>query len=216
MDQRTKWIIAGVCGLVAVVLLGRILFGGEDVDDLANSDDADDRLRAVLIISEEGESPQLLQQLASDVEPRVSRQAITVLSKQRTPSHRQVLTELSRSASSPEVRGAAVAALGAYEETSPRELASLLQTRDDPLVRQGAAKALARQGRFDEKATTVTPLLLDALRDGDPEVRIWAIAGITNVSGNRFPGYDASRPPAEQREVIRYIEGKLREKGLLP
>ncbi len=213
MNERVKWGIAGALLLFAIVILLRAMFGGPDVDELAASDDDKDRLRAVLILQErESDAPELLGRLAGDPVPHVAMQAVTAMGRHRTVDHRKKLRELIETVRDPEVRGAAAAALGHYENTSVSELQALMREGEHPDVRAGAAKGLARKAKHDRRSTI--PALLTALRDHDPGVRIWAITGIYNVSGHQFPGYDAAKDPREMVHVIQFIENKLREKGL--
>lgn len=213
MNERIKWIISGALLLLAVVMVGRALWGGPDLDELAASDDAKDRLQAVLIIQEsQSNSPQLLGRLAADPVPSVSMQAITVMGQNQTTDYRQALKKIISERGDPKSRGAAAAALGHYEETSVREFTALLGRSEHPEVRAGAAKGLARMAQRDRKSAA--PALIAGLRDHDPQVRIWAITGIYNISGHQFPGYNAAIAPNEQAGVIRFIETELREKGL--
>jgi hypothetical protein len=135
------------------------------------------------------------------------------MSRQGDASSHQALAALLTDARDPAVRAEAAAALGRFGQTEPSQLAALLEPGGESRVRIGAARGLARLGPHRPRETA--PLFVRGLRDADPHVRVWSITGIYNITGRQFPKYDASRPAESQREVIAFIESKLREQGLL-
>lgn len=214
MSQRTKWIISSVLIFFAVVFAVRAMWGGEDIDELADSKDENDRLQAVLILQQDqSDSAEMLGRLAGDSSPQVAMQAITAMGRHRTNGHRRKLTQIIGAERNPAVKGAAAAAIGHYKETTVGELTQLMGRSENRQVRVGAAKGLARLARHNRKTTG--PALVAALRDPDPEVRIWAITGIYHLCSHKFPGYDAAKDPRDQAGVISFIERELREKGLI-
>jgi len=214
--SRNKKFLVGVTLVVVAALALKWSLSGPSAKSLARSESADDRLEAVTMIRERTSGDDaLLERLADDSEPKVAVEAVYVMAVKRQPRHQPTLSRLATTAKHPTVRRAAAAALGNFKETPPSTLIELLTTPRDDEVRKGAAKGLARLAQDEDKRKASAPALYAALSDPDPEVRIWAITGIYNVTGQQFPGYDASKAPHEQRTVIAFIGKKLREYGLV-
>ncbi len=216
MSTNAKRILAGVLAVVALYLVVRMFNTGPDVASLAESSDPEDRLEAAVQIADgAAAADSLLSQLSADENEAVAIQAINVLGRRKSEKSRLTLTQLIDRSKQPKVRGAAAAALGHHEKADPQILVRLLdKNKTDRTTRAGAAKGLARLAMHGRKETA--PVLLRALSHEDAEVRAWAIQGIYNLSKQKFPGYDASKPGHEQAIVINFIQRKLREGGLLP
>ena len=58
------------------------------------------------------------------------------------------------------------------------------------------------------------PAFLQALRDGDAEIRRWATRGVTEIGKKRFL-FQPDKPPDPQAQRIEFIEQRMRELELL-
>ena len=107
----------------------------------------------------------------------------------------------------PHVATAAVKAIGAYPKLSPAPLRKILASKkEDPQMRAGAARGLARR-----RDKTALKELVEALEDPDARVRLWAITAIGRTTAFRFK-FDAFAPPAKQQNEIRFIKDTLRRR----
>ena len=170
---------------------------------------------AVVMLRHDGDdSTGLLRKLAQDASPMVSSEAIGVLGRHESPQNTKVLQGLLKSTNRPEVQANAASALGNYKQTDPEQLVALMNGAENLQVRVGAAKGLARLAKHQRKAAAGP--LFEALKHPDAGVRAWAIAGIYNASGYRFPKYDAGKTSETQASVIAFIQLKLCELELIP
>ncbi len=97
----------------------------------------------------------------------------------------------------------------AYEQMSKEEMLAVLRSDPDSTARAGAAQVLARSGD-----ATVLPNLVQALRDGSPQVRNSAITAVNHIAEADFTFY-VGAPASVRAEQISVIESSLRERGLL-
>ncbi len=217
MTEKNKKILAGVLMGIAALLFLRLLFGGDDIDDLAASEDADERLLALdkAHNREDEAAAEVLTQLASDPDPRVASRALKTMGHKRDPRHvatlRKQLVDKTRPV---EVRAAAAASLGRYDQTQPTELTGMLRAEKDAKVRAGAAQGLAFMSR--SRKTEIIPDLYKALSDPDPAVRNWAITGISKMTGHRFE-FDAKDKPGSpaHRKIVSDLGQYLRNQKLM-
>lgn len=214
-SPRTRALFIAGGGLCLVVVAG--LWGwarhqrGGDLDSLARSGNAADRLAAAsqLAQRDSGAVRSQLIRMLDDADVAVAAQAAESLGVNPHPDGRAALERVLAERSRPgEVQAAAAATLGEFSGVDPAILIDVLQTREQPLVRAGAAKGLTRL-----RDVRSVPALSRALEDSDPRVRIWAITAIHKMGARRFP-YDARRDPAEQKEVILRIRDYLRACGV--
>ncbi len=210
---KAAWIAAGVAGLaVLVVVAWQMGLFGDSAVELAASDDVEDRRAAVEQLSErddEGAS-KLLSQLARDSDAQTARYAVRALGDHDSYANQKLLTRiLTDKQLSPAARSEAAATLGKFKNADPQVLTQTLVAEEDPKVRAGAAKGLARL----EMPKTI-PQLSAALEDPSSQVRLWAITAIHRMIVRRFP-YDARKPPEIQQEVIKRIRDYLKQCGVL-
>jgi len=211
---KTAWIVAGVI-LVAfiVVILWQMGAFGSSSEGLANSAKVEDRRAAVEQLGKRDDdgASELLSKLAKDTDPWTARYAVRALGGHRSDTNQKLLTRMvTDKALSKATRSEAAATLGKFKKADPVVLTrTLVDENEDPEVRAGAAKGLARL----EMPKTI-PQLSAALEDPSPEVRLWAITAIHRMIVRTYP-YDARKPPDTQKEVIQRIREYLKKSGVL-
>ncbi len=212
MDDNVKKIIAGVLGLIAVVVLViRISSSGGPEYDI-NSADPVERLAAVEDYrrDQSDASREVLIRVAeSDKDIRVKISSIKAMRHNRGESTEQALRRMAREEPNARVRGEALAALSEYKNFPTTQLINALKTEPAPEVRMGAAKGLAQ--RADRSSA---PDLFRALGDPDPQVRSWAITGIRHITKAGFL-FNPEKEPNEQVDVINQIGNYLRRNGYM-
>jgi HEAT repeat protein len=210
---RPTLVVAAVACVVAMAAFwgwNRCRAGG-DLAALAKSKNPEDRVQAARRLAEQEGSTErgLLALLAEDGDRTVAVQAIESLGRHTTDENRALLTRLLiEKRGSVEAQAAAASALGRFKGMDPAPLVQALNTRQEAVVRAGAAQGLVRL-----RDANSIPALVKALEDGDSRVRIWAITAIHKMIVRRFP-YDARKAPAAQRDVIRQIRDYLRSCGV--
>lgn len=199
-----------LCVLAVVVVAWRFIFTGGDGASLTSTN-PDKRLIALegLWQQDSAQARAKLRQMVEDPDERVVLQSIRGMGHNRDDNNRRQLQSLAAIDRPPLYRREAIAALGNYDNVPVSDFVSVLSNEREPQVRAGAAQALARRA---DKATV--PAMFKALSDPDPEVRIWAITGIKNVTYTGFM-YEATTPPQEQQDVIRQIGNYLRKNGYM-
>lgn len=155
-----------------------------------------------------------LRKLAADPETTVSVTAILGLHPLNDlgadAENQNLLKQLMAGTGDPEMRAVAAAQLGVFPQTDPADLSvRLLDANEDPRVRAGAALGLGRL-----KNGAGIPALFRALHDPSPLVRARAISAISAMCISHF-AFDASKPPEQQQEEIRFIEEFLRQRHQL-
>jgi hypothetical protein len=153
-----------------------------------------------------GRADRRLAAMARDREPKVALAAMRNLGVSQSAANYQLLTEIATSAASPNRRAAAAAALGRYPDADPALLTDLLTGDRHSAVRAGAARGLAAWSSPHKRDGL--PALLKGLRDDDPAVRRWSIAGIHRLTIYRF-AYDPDKSPSRQMGMIRFIEDEM-------
>lgn len=208
--SRKKLLAVGGAAALLIAVVAAVLWhfvaGLSESQGLAGSADAADRIKAAeRLDGKDGEAAQrLLRGLANDRDQTVARRAV------RSITSRRLLEDIARDTKlGGAARGEAAAALGKFADTDPTILTGLLTADPNAQARAGAAMGLARL-----RNVKTLPSLSQALEDGDPEVRLWAVTAIHKMILRRFP-YDAKLPPAQQREVIQRIRDYLRTCGML-
>jgi len=201
--------IAKSAVLVAVLIAIVIVIWPSSGDP--NSPDPDQRLKAIAALGEraDAESIETLVDLAADPEPNVATAAVKAIGMFPKLSPAPLRKILASPDISPPARGEAAAALGKCPKASVEVavLTEILTSKtEDPQVRAGAARGLAR--RRDNMALKE---LVEALEDPDPRVRLWAITAIGRSTAFRFK-FDAWAPPAKQQNEIRFIKETLRKR----
>jgi len=214
--ERSKiaWILAAAVLLVAVVIaMWQLGAFDASTDDLAASSDRQDRQKAIDRLAESGSSAvaDKLKKLASHSDPWTARYAVRAFGDRRSDDSRRALANiLNDRRMPPAARAEAADVIGKFEDADPAVLTrTLTDTDEDPQVRAGAAKGLAR---LKEPATI--PQLSAALEDPSEDVRKWAITAIHKMVTRRYP-YDPAKPPQQQEEVIERIRTYLRSCGVL-
>lgn len=195
--------------LVLVLTVAAVAFWPDRADP--NSEDAEERLRAIAQLSgrTDDESTNTLLSLTGDPKPHVAIAAVKAIAAAPRFSHAPLQRVLSRADSSPPARAEAAAALGKCPKADVEVsvLTKILVSKtQDPQVRAGAARGLAR--RRDKTALNE---LVEALEDTDPRVRLWAITAIGRTTALRFE-YDAWTSPAKQQDELRFIKETLRRR----
>ena len=192
----------------AATVAWRVGAFGKSAASLANSPEVEDRRAAIeaLAKSRGSSASQLLSTLASDKDTGTALMAVSALGEQQTAENRDVLNHIiSDKSLQPAARSEAASTLGKFKDADPAVLTRVLTAEENPEVRAGAAKGLARL----EMPSTI-PQLSAALEDPSPEVRRWAITAIHRMIVRRFP-YDAAKPPETQQDVIKRIRDYLKQ-----
>jgi len=213
-SQKRLYMVVGIF----VLLLGTggvvwLMPGSAPADSNDAVDDTTRRVRELdhLARSDSDAARNALMDAVAADDQQLARTAVQALAVNRSDQTHAFLLDLAESDVDPALRGAALGVLGSYEQTDPQLLADHLNG-EQANVRAGAALGLTawnsreRFGGMNE--------LVRALRDGDPQVRRWAISAIHRVTVTRFP-YDASVEPGKQRRQIRHIERWCRQRGLI-
>lgn len=217
MTSQTKAIIAAVLCALALLLVGRALWSSDNHGDI-HSDDIAKRLTGVegLRRSDKSSARQALINLARDPDGRVGFQAVKAMGENRDERTYEALLDICRDSQvTPNVRGAAFAALGHYEQTHFDTLTGPLLADEEPLVRAGAARGLSHKLKWDRPEGRVAiPDLYKALYDPDPLVRGWAITAICKMTITRF-NFNATKPPKAQKEKLEFIEAYLKRNGYM-
>jgi len=193
-------VIAGVLAMVAVIMYWPADRGNPD------SSDPGKRLAAVSALAggTSESSVSTLHRLSGDVAPRVAVAAVRAIGAGKHERNRRILAEIVLKAERGQVRGAAAAELGGFQETDPRPLIAVLAGDPSGQARAGAAKGLARL-----RKGTAMAQLVKALEDPDRRVRLWAITALSRITALRFIYY-AHRAPASQQRNIARIKQQLR------
>lgn len=211
---KTAWIVAGVISLATiVVVIWQMGEFGDSAADLASSAKVEERRAAVEQLGKRDDdgASELLSKLAKDADPWTARYAVRALGGHQSDTNQDLLTRMvADKGLSKAARSEAAATLGKFKKADPVVLTRTLVDKDeDPEVRAGAAKGLARL----EMPKTI-PQLSAALEDPSPEVRRWAITAIHRMIVRSYP-YDARKPPETQKEVIQRIRDYLKKSGVL-
>ncbi len=207
--SKTAWIAAAVtlalAGIVAAWHAGAFAMSA---GMLARSDKPEDRQAAIAALATSGSAAasETLAALAADKDPSTATLAVRALGERQTDLNHDTLKRIIADKSlRPAVRSEAAYTLGSFTKADPAVLTNALAAEEDPEVRAGAAKGLAKL----EMPSTI-PQLSAALEDPSPEVRRWAITAIHRMIVRRFP-YDADKPPEAQQDVIKRIRDYLRQ-----
>jgi len=205
--------IAGWMRVGAWIVAGMLLFGCGS-GGARNETDVNALLAEIEAQRQRGSraDTELLKELSQHQEGRVSHAAMSALGHSGTTAGDEHLRGVLRSDANAETRAQAAVALGGSAMADPQEIAVYLTAAQDPVVRAGAAKGLAKWSSPQKREAL--PKLVQALSDPDPQVRRWAIRGIHRVSVKRFV-FDPDAAPETQRERVRYIETRLRQLDLM-
>jgi len=220
MNQKTKLVLAVVLGLAAIGLLAMNvpkMFSSEVSRPLPK--DATPEQIEVHKAATAKEAEQLYELVVSE-NPKVASAAVKRLSERfQTKRTYDTLLNMSRTqGAAPEVRQIAVESLGDMPQVEPAVFEEILNTADEPEVREGALKGFIRSTSNLqipwEKKNALVPSLVKALRDPDMNVRAQAYKAIHKLTLAHF-SYDPRKPATEQMDAIRQIEAKLRKRKLL-
>ena len=150
-----------------------------------------------------------LEGLAADKDLRVAVHAVRALGENHADRRRLAVLRILRDAARPAVRAEAAAALGGFRNPGDRDaLLPVLRGDAHPAARAGAARGL---GRLGDRAAL--PGLVDALADGDAELRHVAIRAIQHVLAMR-PLFEPDAPEPLRRRQVRAIRKWMKDKGL--
>jgi plasmid stability protein len=206
---KTAWIAAGaILAMTLVIVVWRAGAFGTSTASLARSDKPEDRQAAIeaLAKSRSSTATEALSALAADKNPVTAMMAVRALAEQQTPENQTVLKRIITDKQlKPAIRSEAAYNIGKFKDADPAVLTQTLASDENPDVRAGAAKGLARL----EMPSTI-PQLSAALEDPSPEVRRWAITAIHRMIVRRFP-YDADKPPETQQDTIKRIRDYLKQ-----
>jgi len=198
-----------LCVAALLALAGWLAYGfgcERRAAGLARSDRLADRLRAIELFR--GESTDLARQtlhrLTKDKEIRVALAAVRALAAVPDEESCRLLGDVCRGSPSGDVRGAAAAALGKYQNTPTDTLAQMLAADKDPAARAGAARGLS--GKRDRAAADALVVALE--RDDDVRVRRSAMAALHSLLGVRFL-YRPEAPLSERQQAIRVIKAEV-------
>lgn len=200
--NRASMVLAVSLALVCAMLLWQRLNGSTDVLAMARSGQVEQRLLALEHLrSMVGPSAdEALRRLARDEDERVAKLAVRELGGRPSEANRRVLEGvLGDPGVSQSLRGEAIAALGGHAEAGDKPLVRMLQEGESPVIRAGAARALGT--RRDREAV---PVLIEALSDPDPSVRMAAITAINRMTVRRTT-YRAEAEPGTQDAAIETI-----------
>jgi HEAT repeat protein len=203
----TAVVIAAVTGL-----LWYLSDRGDEATRLAASADRNDRLEAIHRLRRRGgpAAREALLRLARDDDTRVAVAATWAIGAMDESACRDLLAGILADTSfAAEVRAEAAAAYGKRPGAEPGVLTRALSTDPDPQARTGAAKGLLLL-----KEPKTIPALVEALEDGDAEVRRWALQAIHSMVVPRF-SFRPELPPERQRDRIEAIKAGLRKCGVL-
>jgi HEAT repeat protein len=207
--SRTAWIAAAaILALAGVVAAWHAGIFATSAGNLAGSDKPEDRQAAIATLATAGSSAasETLSALAADKDPATATLAVRALGERQTDQNHDALKRIiSDKSLPPAVRSEAAYTMGNFTKADPAVLTKALAAEEDPEVRAGAAKGLAKL----EMPSTI-PQLSVALEDPSPEVRRWAITAIHRMIVRRFP-YDADKPPEDQQDVIKRIRDYLKQ-----
>lgn len=207
--SRTAWIVAAaILALAVIVMAWQAGAFGTSASSLARSAKPEDRQAAIeaLAKSRSSAASEMLSALAADKDPQTATMAVRALGEQQTDQNRDALNRIiDDKGLRPAVRSEAAYTMGRFKDAASAVLTKTLASEENPEVRAGAAKGLAKL----EMPSTI-PQLSAALEDPSPEVRRWAITAIHRMIVRRFP-YDADKPPETQQEVIKRIRDYLRQ-----
>ena len=207
--SKAAWIVAAaIMVAAAAVAAWRVGVFGDSGASLARSAKVEDRRAAVEALAKSGSSSasKLLSTLAGDKDPETAMLAVRALGEQQTEQNRDALSHIITDKKlSTAARSEAASTLGKFKDADPAVLTHTLTAEENPEVRAGAAKGLARL----EMPSTI-PQLSAALEDPSPEVRRWAITAIHRMIVRRFP-YDAAKLPETQQDVIKRIRDYLKQ-----
>lgn len=207
--SKTAWIVAAaILALAAVVAAWHAGALGPSAGNLARSDRPEDRQAAIAALATAGsaDASETLAALAADKDPATATLAVRALGERQTDRNHDALKRIITDKSlPPAVRSEAAYTIGSFTKADPAVLTNALAAEQEPEVRAGAAKGLAKL----EMPSTI-PQLSAALEDPAPEVRRWAITAIHRMIVRRFP-YDAAKPPEAQQDVIKRIRDYLRQ-----
>ncbi len=144
--------------------------------------------------------------------PAVAREAARALGKIRTPEARAALASYLSSAPSTlaasPIVGEALLSIGRF--TTPDDLAPVLRWKAaaDPDVRWRAAWAL-----FRPRNSAAVPHLFEMTRDASPEVRFWAMRGLTPALVDEA-GIDRAKSSARLRDALDDSDRRVRTEAL--
>lgn len=135
------------------------------------------RLAVAAAVADPGLHPQLVAMLRNDPEPLVRRECAETLGLSALEDHTPLLKALEDT--EPQVREAAVTALGELESAAAAEDLLVLADNDpNNLVREAAVAALGAIGDV-----AAVPTLLELIRSGPPQVRRRCVAALTVFDG---------------------------------
>jgi hypothetical protein len=217
-NSESKKLVGVAIGFVAAIavvagLLWYLHSRDGAAQELAGSSDPNDRGRAAERLRGRRSDAALrtLRSLSKDKDKWVAIKAVRAIGDDRSAYARDALVEiLQDKEANASARGEAASTLGKFKDADPQVLTHALTSDPAPEARAGAAKGLRRM----RKPETI-PQLVQALEDGDPRVRTWAITAIHKMIARRFP-YDARKSPQAQRQEINRIKAYLRSVRALP
>lgn len=215
MDKTKFRIILGVVGGVVLLIALFNWFGGESSGDL-DSDDRQARLAAIanLETQDSAEAAQQIERLIGDQDVVVARRSIQALGRMKS-SARPEMIEAALADTRPEIREAAVVALGMRHRDgqSAAVLRRVLADRSEtPDIRAAAAAELGSQRDW-----AAMPELVAALNDESRIVRAAAFGAVQRNIGvgivqsdsplaSRAPNtYSVDAPPAERAAFVRFF-----------
>ncbi|MBL7134577.1 MAG: HEAT repeat domain-containing protein [Phycisphaerae bacterium] len=175
------------------------------------SSDMNERLDAVcrLVGSSDEKSLGILVELVNDPEPRVAMAAVRAIGSAQGDLNRKALEKILSGKNKAPIRGAALAALGKFDDTDYRVLAAvMLDETEGPELRAGAAKGLGRL-----RKAAAADALADALSDRNAEVRHAAFNSLGRITGLYFE-FDPAAPPSEQARNVATIRRQLARRGI--
>ena len=210
MKQRLL-IWGGIALLVLMILVVR--FGCRGSADLPDGDSYEARMQQIDIMRQRQElgDIQRLVTLAEEDAGSIRSAAMFALAEFKGSQAGDPLCQIENHSGDASLRATAAEALGRRGEGIPR-LMEIVTSESDAAVRVGALRGLVTYSTTERR--DALPTFLAALRDDDPEVRNWAMRGVTEISKKRFL-YEPDKSPATQAERIAFIERRMKDLGLL-
>jgi HEAT repeat protein len=155
------------------------------------------------------ESVQVALEAAGEQGQREALRAVRSLGSAGGRRNRLALEKILAESPSGQIRGEAAAELGRFKDLQTGVLIRAL--REDPSAQARAGAAVGLRRRRDPAAVAD---LLEALSDRDRNVRLQAIAAISDITALWF-SYRAEVPPPGQSRQIQEIREILHDRGIL-
>jgi HEAT repeat protein len=201
-SHHKRWWIAGGSA-AAVVVAGFFLLGGDDPERDLNTTNVEKRLAAISSL-EQKDTPaaaQVIAKYTTDADVRVAQRSLIAIGRMRKGGDTRVIVD-AMSHQKPEIREAAVAAMGTRGEKADKQSLRDRLARDPaPTVRTAAAAELGQMRDWDS-----VPLLVAALDDPDPNVVGTALRCLMDIGGRDHPGARSGATPAQRAHAIQSIK----------